>query len=108
MILKSLAVSTIAALAISASFSVTAGAVSIIPEPQKITQTQSVLPVSATEIKVYASTDELKQLAATWAESIKKPFVAGDYWTETNFHRIVSDVVLPSAVLEKSARKADV
>lgn len=108
MILKSLAVSTIAALAISASFSVTAGAVSIIPEPQKITQTQSVLPVSATEIKVYASTDELKQLAATWAESIKKPFVAGDYWTETNFHRIVSDVVLPSAVLEKSAKKADV
>lgn len=108
MILKSLAVSTIAALAISASFSVTAGAVSIIPEPQRITQTQSVLPVSATEIKVYASTDELKQLAATWAESIKKPFVAGDYWTETNFHRIVSDVVLPSAVLEKSARKADV
>lgn len=108
MILKSLAVSTIAALAISASFSVTTGAVSIIPEPQKITQTQSVLPVSATEIKVYASTDELKQLAATWAESIKKPFVAGDYWTETNFHRIVSDVVLPSAVLEKSARKADV
>lgn len=108
MILKSLAVSTIAALAISASFSVTAGAVSIIPEPQKITQTQSVLPVSATEIKVYASTDELKRLAATWAESIKKPFVAGDYWTETNFHRIVSDVVLPSAVLEKSARKADV
>lgn len=108
MILKSLAVSTIAALAISASFSVTAGAVSIIPEPQKITQTQSVLPVSATEIKVYASTNELKQLAATWAESIKKPFVAGDYWTETNFHRIVSDVVLPSAVLEKSAKKADV
>ena len=108
MILKSLAVSTIAALAISASFSVTAGAVSVIPEPQKITQTQSVLPVSATEIKVYASTDELKQLAATWAESIKKPFVAGDYWTETNFHRIVSDVVLPSAVLEKSAKKADV
>lgn len=108
MILKSLAVSTIAALAISASFSVTAGAVSIIPEPQRITQTQSVLPVSATEIKVYASTDELKQLAATWAESIKKPFVAGDYWTETNFHRIVSDVVLPSAVLEKSAKKADV
>lgn len=108
MILKSLAVPTIAALAISASFSVTAGAVSIIPEPQKITQTQSVLPVSATEIKVYASTDELKQLAATWAESIKKPFIAGDYWTETNFHRIVSDVVLPSAVLEKSARKADV
>ena len=108
MILKSLAVSTIAALAISASFSVTAGAVSIIPEPQKITQTQSVLPVSATEIKVYASTDELKQLAATWAESIKKPFIAGDYWTETNFHRIVSDVVLPSAVLEKSAKKADV
>lgn len=108
MILKSLAVSTIAALAISASFSVTAGAVSIIPEPQKITQTQSVLPVSATEIKVYASTDELKQLAATWAESIKKPFVAGDYWTETNFHRVVSDVVLPSAVLEKSAKKADV
>ena len=108
MILKSLAVPTIAALAISASFSVTAGAVSIIPEPQKITQTQSVLPVSATEIKVYASTDELKQLAATWAESIKKPFVAGDYWTETNFHRIVSDVVLPSAVLEKSAKKADV
>lgn len=108
MILKSLAVSTIAALAISASFSVTAGAVSIIPEPQKITQTQSMLPVSATEIKVYASTDELKQLAATWAESIKKPFVAGDYWTETNFHRIVSDVVLPSAVLEKSAKKADV
>lgn len=108
MILKSLAVSTIAALAISASFSVTAGAVSIIPEPQKITQTQSVLPVSATEIKVYASTDGLKQLAATWAESIKKPFVAGDYWTETNFHRIVSDVVLPSAVLEKSAKKADV
>lgn len=108
MILKSLAVSTIAALAISASFSVTAGAVSIIPEPQKITQTQSVLPVSATEIKVYASTDDLKQLAATWAESIKKPFVAGDYWTETNFHRIVSDVVLPSAVLEKSAKKADV
>ena len=108
MILKSLAVSTIAALAISASFSVTAGAVSIIPEPQKITQTQSVLPVSATEIKIYASTDELKQLAATWAESIKKPFVAGDYWTETNFHRIVSDVVLPSAVLEKSAKKADV
>ena len=108
MILKSLAIPTIAALAISASFSVTAGAVSIIPEPQKITQTQSVLPVSATEIKVYASTDELKQLAATWAESIKKPFVAGDYWTETNFHRIVSDVVLPSAVLEKSARKADV
>lgn len=108
MILKSLAVSTIAALAISASFSVTAGAVSIIPEPQRITQTQSVLPVSATEIKVYASTDDLKQLAATWAESIKKPFVAGDYWTETNFHRIVSDVVLPSAVLEKSARKADV
>lgn len=108
MILKSLAVSTIAALAISASFSVTAGAVSIIPEPQKITQTQSVLPVSATEIKVYASTDELKQLAATWAESIKKPFVAGDYWTETNFHHIVSDVVLPSAVLEKSAKKADV
>lgn len=108
MILKSLAVSTIAALAISASFSVTAGAVSIIPEPQKITQTQSVLPVSTTEIKVYASTDELKQLAATWAESIKKPFVAGDYWTETNFHRIVSDVVLPSAVLEKSAKKADV
>lgn len=108
MILKSLAVSTIAALAISASFSVTTGAVSIIPEPQKITQTQSVLPVSATEIKVYASTDELKQLAATWAESIKKPFVAGDYWTETNFHRIVSDVVLPSAVLEKSAKKADV
>ena len=108
MILKSLAVSTIAALAISASFSVTAGAVSIIPEPQKITQKQSVLPVSATEIKVYASTDELKQLAATWAESIKKPFVAGDYWTETNFHRIVSDVVLPSAVLEKSAKKADV
>lgn len=108
MILKSLAVSTIAALAISASFSVTAGAVSIIPEPQRITQTQSVLPVSATEIKVYASTDELKRLAATWAESIKKPFVAGDYWTETNFHRIVSDVVLPSAVLEKSARKADV
>lgn len=108
MILKSLAVSTIAALAISASFSVTAGAVSIIPEPQKITQTQSVLPVSATEIKVYASTDELKQLAATWAEFIKKPFVAGDYWTETNFHRIVSDVVLPSAVLEKSAKKADV
>lgn len=108
MILKSLAVSTIAALAISASFSVTAGAVSIIPEPQKITQTQSVLPISATEIKVYASTDELKQLAATWAESIKKPFVAGDYWTETNFHRIVSDVVLPSAVLEKSAKKADV
>lgn len=108
MILKSLAVSTIAALAMSASFSVTAGAVSIIPEPQKITQTQSVLPVSATEIKVYASTDELKQLAATWAESIKKPFVAGDYWTETNFHRIVSDVVLPSAVLEKSAKKADV
>lgn len=108
MILKSLAVSTIAALAISASFSVTAGAVSIIPEPQKITQTQSVLPVSATEIKVYASTDELKQLAATWAESIKKPFVAGDYWTETNYHRIVSDVVLPSAVLEKSAKKADV
>ena len=108
MILKSLAVSTIAALAISASFSVTAGAVSIIPEPQKITQTQSVLPFSATEINVYASTDELKQLAATWAESIKKPFVAGDYWTETNFHRIVSDVVLPSAVLEKSARKADV
>ena len=108
MILKSLAVSTIAALAISASFSVTAGAVSIIPEPQKITQTQSVLPVSATEIKVYASTDELKQLAATWAESIKKPFVAGDYWTETNFHRIVSDVVLPLAVLEKSAKKADV
>lgn len=108
MILKSLAVSTFAALAISASFSVTAGAVSIIPEPQKITQTQSVLPISATEIKVYASTDELKQLAATWAESIKKPFVAGDYWTETNFHRIVSDVVLPSAVLEKSAKKADV
>ena len=108
MILKSLAIPTIAALAISASFSVTAGAVSIIPEPQKITQTQSVLPVSATEIKVYASTDELKQLAATWAESIKKPFIAGDYWTETNFHRIVSDVVLPSAVLEKSARKADV
>ena len=108
MILKSLAVSTIAALAMSASFSVTAGAVSIIPEPQKITQTQSVLPISATEIKVYASTDELKQLAATWAESIKKPFVAGDYWTETNFHRIVSDVVLPSAVLGKSARKADV
>lgn len=108
MILKSLAVSTIAALAISAFFSVTAGAVSIIPEPQKITQTQSVLPISATEIKVYASTDELKQLAATWAESIKKPFVAGDYWTETNFHRIVSDVVLPSAVLEKSAKKADV
>ena len=108
MILKSLAVSTIAALAISASFSVTAGAVSIIPEPQKITQTQSVLPISTTEIKVYASTDELKQLAATWAESIKKPFVAGDYWTETNFHRIVSDVVLPSAVLEKSAKKADV
>lgn len=108
MILKSLAVSTIAALAISASFSVTAGAVSIIPEPQKITQTQSVLPVSATEIKVYASTDELKRLAATWAESIKKPFVAGDYWTETNFHRIVSDVVLPSAVLEKSVKKADV
>ena len=108
MILKSLAVSTIAALAISASFSVTAGAVSIIPEPQKITQTQSVLPVSATEIKVYASTDELKQLAATWAESIKKPFIAGDYWTETNFHRIVSDVVLPSAVLEKSVKKADV
>lgn len=108
MILKSLAVSTIAALAISASFSVTAGAVSIIPEPQKITQTQSVLPISATEIKVYASTDELKQLAATWAESIKKPFVAGDYWTETNFHRIVSDVILPSAVLEKSAKKADV
>lgn len=108
MILKSLAVSTIAALAMSASFSVTAGAVSIIPEPQKITQTQSVLPVSATEIKVYASTDELRQLAATWAESIKKPFVAGDYWTETNFHRIVSDVVLPSAVLGKSARKADV
>ena len=108
MILKSLAVPTIAALAISASFSVTAGAVSIIPEPQQITQTQSVLPVSATEIKVYASTDELKQLAATWAESIKKPFVAGDYWTETNFHRIVSDVVLPSAVLEKSAKKADV
>ncbi len=108
MILKSLAVSTIAALAISASFSVTAGAVSIIPEPQKITQTQSVLPVSATEIKVYASTDELKHLAVTWAESIKKPFVAGDYWTETNFHRIVSDVVLPSAVLEKSAKKADV
>lgn len=108
MILKSLAVSTIAALAISASFSVTAGAVSIIPEPQKITQTQSVLPISATEIKVYASTDELKQLAATWAESIKKPFVTGDYWTETNFHRIVSDVVLPSAVLEKSAKKADV
>ena len=108
MILKSLAVSTIAALAISASFSVTAGAVSIIPEPQKITQSQSVLPISATEIKVYASTDELKQLAATWAESIKKPFVAGDYWTETNFHRIVSDVVLPSAVLEKSAKKADV
>lgn len=108
MILKSLAVSTIAALAISASFSVTAGAVSIIPEPQKITQTQSVLPVSAAEIKVYAFTDELKQLAATWAESIKKPFVAGDYWTETNFHRIVSDVVLPSAVLEKSAKKADV
>lgn len=108
MILKSLAVSTIAAMAISASFSVTAGAVSIIPEPQKITQTQSVLPISATEIKVYASTDELKQLAATWAESIKKPFVAGDYWTETNFHRIVSDVVLPSAVLEKSAKKADV
>ena len=108
MILKSLAVPTIAALAISASFSVTAGAVSIIPEPQKITQTQSVLPVSATEIKVYASTDELKQLAATWAESIKKPFIAGDYWTETNFHRIVSDVVLPSAVLEKSAKKADV
>lgn len=108
MILKSLAVSTIAALAISASFSVTAGAVSIIPEPQKITQTHSVLPISATEIKVYASTDELKQLAATWAESIKKPFVAGDYWTETNFHRIVSDVVLPSAVLEKSAKKADV
>lgn len=108
MILKSLAVSTIAALAISASFSVTAGAASIIPEPQKITQTQSVLPISATEIKVYASTDELKQLAATWAESIKKPFVAGDYWTETNFHRIVSDVVLPSAVLEKSAKKADV
>ena len=60
MILKSLAVSTIAALAISASFSVTAGAVSIIPEPQKITQTQSVLLISATEIKVYASTDELK------------------------------------------------
>ena len=108
MILKSLAVSTIAALAMSASFSVTAGAVSIIPEPQKITQTQSVLPISATEIKVYASTDELRQLAATWAESIKKPFVAGDYWTETNFHRIVSDVVLPSAVLGKSARKADV
>ena len=108
MILKSLAVSTIAALAISASFSVTAGAVSIIPEPQKITQTQSVLPVSATEIKVYAPTDELKHLAVTWAESIKKPFVAGDYWTETNFHRIVSDVVLPSAVLEKSAKKADV
>lgn len=108
MILKSLAVSTIAALAISASFSVTAGAISIIPEPQKITQTQSVLPISATEIKVYASTDELKQLATTWAESIKKPFVAGDYWTETNFHRIVSDVVLPSAVLEKSAKKADV
>ena len=108
MILKSLAVSTIAALAISASFSVTAGAVSIIPEPQKIAQTQSVLPISATEIKVYASTDELRQLAATWAESIKKPFVAGDYWTETNFHRIVSDVVLPSAVLGKSARKADV
>ena len=108
MILKSLAIPTIAALAISASFSVTAGAVSIIPEPQKITQTQSVLPVSATEIKVYASTDELKQLAATWAESIKKPFIAGDYWTETNFHRIVSDVVLPSAVLEKSAKKADV
>ena len=108
MILKSLAVSTIAALAISASFSVTAGAVSIIPEPQKITQTQSVLPVSATEIRVYASTAELKQLAATWAESIKKPFVAGDYWTETNFHRIVSDVVLPSAILEKSAKKADV
>lgn len=108
MILKSLAVSTIAALAISASCSVTADAVSIIPEPQKITQTQSVLPISATEIKVYASTDELKQLAATWAESIKKPFVAGDYWTETNFHRIVSDVVLPSAVLEKSAKKADV
>lgn len=108
MILKSFAVSTIAALAISASFSVTAGAVSIIPEPQKITQTQSVLPISATEIKVYVYTDELKQLAATWAESIKKPFVAGDYWTETNFHRIVSDVVLPSAVLEKSAKKADV
>lgn len=108
MILKSLAVSTIAALAISASFSVTAGAVSIIPEPQKITQTHSVLPVSATEIKVYASTDELKHLAVTWAESIKKPFVAGDYWTETNFHRIVSDVVLPSAVLEKLAKKADV
>ena len=53
MIMKSLAVSTIAALAISASFSMTAGAVSIIPEPQKITQTQSVLPISDNEILVY-------------------------------------------------------
>lgn len=108
MTLKSLAASSAAALALWASVSVEAGAVSIIPEPQKITQTQSVLPISATEIKVYAASDELKQLAGTWAESVVKPYETGDYWTETNFHRIVSDVRLPEAVAEKSAKKADV
>ncbi len=108
MTLKSLVAPSVAALALWASVSVEAGAVSIIPEPQKITQTQSVLPISADEIKIHASSDELKQLVSTWAESIVKPYAAGDYWTETNFHRIVSDVVLPKAVLEKSAKKADV
>ena len=88
MTLKSLAASSAAALALWASVSVEAGAVSIIPEPQKITQTQSVLPISATEIKVYAASDELKQLAGTWAESVVKPYETGDYWTELSLIHI--------------------
>ena len=108
MTLKSLVAQSVAAMALWVSVSVEAGAVSIIPEPQKITQTQSLLPISADEIKIHASSDELKRLALIWAESIEKPYEPGDYWTEADFHRIVSDVVLPKAILEKSAKKADV
>ncbi len=108
MTLKALAASVFAASLISSALSFDANAVSIIPEPRKITQTRDILSVPAEKIGIYAPTEDLRQLAALWAESIVKPYEAGDYWTEADFHRIVSSTLLPAAVLEKSARKADV
>lgn len=82
--------------------------ISIIPEPQKISETGKSYSISKEIILVHADSEELVNLARTWGESIVKPYAEGDYWTEADFHRIVSGTVLPTAVIEKKAKKADV
>ena len=82
--------------------------ISIIPEPQKLSETGKSFTISAESLRIHADSEELTELAGTWGESIVKPYEEGDYWTEADFHRIVSGTVLPKAVIEKKAKKADV